>query len=129
MKLKKKINKTVQRERLKMEPFSSELPYRIHDWLIISLKDICIVIRKSPTFLPSRYMYKYNIDTYSNINSSIKLLSTSTEQVAIMNNLSNLISVKSGSHDINGINFNEVNDLMHHIGLAKKKLITRQSGE
>ena len=36
-----------------MEPFSSELPYHIHDWLIISLKDVGIVIRKWPTFLPS----------------------------------------------------------------------------
>ena len=40
---------------LKMEPFLSELPYHIYDWLIISLKDFCIVIRKWPTFLlPSR---------------------------------------------------------------------------
>ena len=37
-----------------MEPFLSELPYHIYDWLIISLKDFCIVIRKWPTFLPSR---------------------------------------------------------------------------
>ena len=36
-----------------MEPFLSELPYHIYDWLIISLKDFCIVIRKWPTFLPS----------------------------------------------------------------------------
>ena len=40
---------------LKMEPFSSELPYHIHDWLIISLKDFCILIRKWPTFLPSTF--------------------------------------------------------------------------
>ena len=51
------------------------------------------------------YRYRYNIDMHSNINSSIKLL----------NNLSTLLSVKSGSHDINGFNFNEVNDLIHHI--------------
>ena len=54
---------------------------------------------------------------HSNINSSIKLLSSSnlSEQVAIVNNLSTLLSVKSGSHDIHGFNFNEVNDLIHHI--------------
>ena len=42
---------------------------------------------------------------FSNINSSIKLLSSSNlsdEQVAIVNNLSTLLSVKSGSHDIHG---------------------------
>ena len=51
------------------------------------------------------YRYKYNIDMHSNINSSIKLLSSSNlsdEQVAIVNNLSTLLSVKSGSHDIHG---------------------------
>ena len=55
---------------------------------------------------------------HSNINSSIKLLSSSNisdEQVAIVNNASTLLSVKSGSHDMNGFNFNEVNDLIHHI--------------
>ena len=36
-----------------MQPCSSELPFHIHDWLIISLKDFCIVIRKWPPFLPS----------------------------------------------------------------------------
>ena len=64
------------------------------------------------------YRYRYNIDLHSNINSSIKLLSSSNisdEQVAIVNNLSTLLSVKSGSHDINGFNFIEVNDLIHHI--------------
>ena len=55
---------------------------------------------------------------YSNINSSIKLFNASNisdGQVAIVSNLSTLLSVKSGSHDIIGINFNEVNDLIHHI--------------
>ena len=67
------------------------------------------------------YRYRYNIDMYSNINSSINLLSASNtrisdeQQVAIVNNLSTLLSVKSGSHDIIGFNFNEVNDLIHHI--------------
>ena len=36
-----------------MNPLSSELPFRVHNWLIISLKDFCIVIRKWPTFWPS----------------------------------------------------------------------------
>ena len=66
------------------------------------------------------YRYRYNVGMYmySNINSSIKLLGASNisdEQVAIVNNLSTLLSVKSGSHDIIGFNFNEVNDLIHHI--------------
>ena len=65
------------------------------------------------------YRYRYNIDMYSNINYSIKLLSASNindEQVAIVNNLSTLLSVKSGSHDIIGFNFNEVECIkIHHI--------------
>ena len=50
---------------------------------------------------------------YCNINSSIKLLHASNisdKQIAIVNNLSTLLSVKSGNHEINGFNFNEVND-------------------
>ena len=43
-----------------MHPFSSELPFHICDWLIISLKDFCIVIRKWPTFLPSTSRVKVN---------------------------------------------------------------------
>ena len=46
---------------------------------------------------------------YSNMNSRIKRLSSSNisdEQVAIVNNLSTLLSFKSGSHDINVFNFN-----------------------
>ena len=31
-----------------------------------------------------------------------------------MNNLSTLLHVKSGSYDINGFNFKEVNDLIYH---------------
>ena len=38
---------------LKVHPFSSELSFHIHNWLIINLKDFCIVFRKWPTFLPS----------------------------------------------------------------------------
>ena len=31
---------------LQVNPLSSELPFHVHNWLIISLKDYCIVIRK-----------------------------------------------------------------------------------
>ena len=37
--------KRFKEKSLKMEPFLSELPYHIYDWLIISLNDFCIVIR------------------------------------------------------------------------------------
>ena len=37
-----------------MNPLSSELPFHVHNWLIVSLKDVCIVTRKWPTFWPSR---------------------------------------------------------------------------
>ena len=36
-----------------MNPLSSELSFHVHNWLIINLKDFCIVIRKWPTFWPS----------------------------------------------------------------------------
>ena len=36
-----------------MNPLSSELLFYVHNCLIISLKDFCIVIRKWPTFLLS----------------------------------------------------------------------------
>ena len=36
-----------------MNPLSSELPFHVHNWLIISLKGFCIVIRNWPTFWPS----------------------------------------------------------------------------
>ena len=39
-----------------MNPLSSELPFHVHNWLIISLKDFCFVIRKWPTFWPSRFL-------------------------------------------------------------------------
>ena len=47
--------------RLKVDPgemlkLSSELPFHVHNWLIISIKDFCIVIRKWPTFWPSSHM-------------------------------------------------------------------------
>ena len=43
-----------------MNPLSSELPFHVHNWLIISLKDFCIVIRKWPTFWPSTYKLCYD---------------------------------------------------------------------
>ena len=45
--------KWIKEKSLKMHPFSSELSFHIHNWLIINLKDFCIVIRKWPSFLPS----------------------------------------------------------------------------
>ena len=38
--------KWIKEKSLKMHLFLSELPFHIHDWLIIGLKDFCIVIRK-----------------------------------------------------------------------------------
>ena len=36
-----------------MNSLSSELPFHAHNWLIISLKDFCVVIRIWPTFWSS----------------------------------------------------------------------------
>ena len=36
-----------------MNPLSPELPFHVHNWLIISLKDVGIVIRKWPNVWPS----------------------------------------------------------------------------
>ena len=49
----KNILKWIQEICFKINPFSSELPFHVHNWLIISLKDFCIVIRKWPPFWPS----------------------------------------------------------------------------
>ena len=40
-----------------MNPLSSELPFPVHNWLIISLNDFCIVIRKLPTFWPFTFIH------------------------------------------------------------------------
>ena len=37
----------------KMNARSSELPFHVHNWLIITLKDFCFVIKKWSTFWPS----------------------------------------------------------------------------
>ena len=47
--------KWIQEKCFKMNPLSSELQFHVHNWLIISLKDFCIVIRKWPTFWPSTF--------------------------------------------------------------------------
>ena len=41
--------KWIQEICFKMNPLSSELPFHIHNWLIISFKNFCIVIRKWPS--------------------------------------------------------------------------------
>ena len=43
-----------------MIPLSSELPFHVQNWLIISLKDVCIVGRKWPTFLPTSIESNHN---------------------------------------------------------------------
>ena len=53
--------KWIQEICFKMNPLSSELPFHVHNWLIISLKDLCIVIRKWPTFLPSNNFHEFYI--------------------------------------------------------------------
>ena len=47
--------KWIKEKSLKKLPFSLEWSFHIHNWLIISLEDFCIVtvIRNWPTFLPS----------------------------------------------------------------------------
>ena len=44
-----------------MNPLSSELPFHVHNWLIISLKDFCIVIRKWLTFWRSNMVPRNSI--------------------------------------------------------------------
>ena len=61
------------------------------------------------------YRYMYSIDIYRTINFSIKQLSGSNindEQIAIVNNLSTLLSVRSGNNYINDFTLIEVNDLI-----------------
>ena len=62
----------------------------------------------------------FNIDMDSNINSSISRLSICSmndNQTAIVNNLKILISVKGGSHVINGFTTNEINDLVDQLSV------------
>ena len=60
----------------------------------------------------------YNIGIYRTINFIIKQLrggNINDEQIAIMNNLSTLLSVKSGNHYINNFTLIEVNDLINYL--------------
>ena len=72
----------------------------------------------------SIFRYMFNIDMDSNINSSISRLSICSmnvsfkqHQTAIVNNLKTLISVKGGSHVINGFTTNEINDLVDQLSV------------
>ena len=61
------------------------------------------------------YRYMYSIDIYRTINFSIKQLSASNdEQIAIVNNLSTLLCVRSGNNYINDFTLIKVNDLINH---------------
>ena len=64
------------------------------------------------------YTYMYSIDIYRTINFSIMQLSGSNindEQIAIVNNLSTLLSVRSGNNYINDFTLIEVNDLINYL--------------
>ena len=66
-----------------------------------------------------RYMY-HGIDIYRTINFSIKQLSGSNsndEQIAIVNNLSTLFSVRSVNNYINDFTLIEVNDLINYLSI------------
>ena len=60
----------------------------------------------------------YSIDIYRTINFRIKQLSGSNinnEQIAIVNNLSTVLSVRSGNNFINDFTLIEVNDLINYL--------------
>ena len=62
----------------------------------------------------------YSLDIYSTINFRIKQLSGSNindEQIAIVNNLSTLLSVRSGNNYINDFTLIEVNDLINYLSI------------
>ena len=64
------------------------------------------------------YRYMYSIDIYRTINFSKKQLCGSNindEQIAIVNNLSTLLSVRSGNNYINYFTLIEVNDLIYYL--------------
>ena len=64
------------------------------------------------------YRYMYSIDIYRTINFSIKQLSRSNindEQIANVNNLSLLLSVRSGNNYINDFTLIKVNDLINYL--------------
>ena len=57
-----------------MNPLSSELPFHVHKWLIISLQDFCIVIRKWPTFWPSILTRAVTINRFESIQVANRLI-------------------------------------------------------
>ena len=64
------------------------------------------------------YRYVYSTDIYRTINFSIKQLSGSNinyEQIAIVNNLSTVSSVRSGNNYINDFTLIEVNDFINYL--------------
>ena len=63
--------KWIQEKCFKMNPLSSELPFHVHNWLIISFKDFCIVIRKWPTFWPSSVVVDGSFSNYADVESGI----------------------------------------------------------
>ena len=66
------------------------------------------------------YRYMYSIDIYRTINFSIKQLSISNindKQIAIVINLSTLLSVRSVNHYINKFTLIEVNDLTNYVSI------------
>ena len=65
-----------------------------------------------------RYTCMYSIDIYRTITFSIKQLIGSNindEQIAIVNNLSTLLSVRCGNNYINDFTLIEVNDLINYL--------------
>ena len=59
-----------------MNPLSSELPFHVHNWLISSLKDFSIVIRKWPTCISITGSPEINF--YFNSQNSVAVLSDLT---------------------------------------------------
>ena len=62
----------------------------------------------------------YGKDIYRNINFSIKQINGSNiidEQIAIVNNLSTVLSVRSENHCINNFNLIKVNDLISYLSI------------
>ena len=66
------------------------------------------------------YRYMYSIDIYHTINFKIKQFVGSNindEQIAIVNKLSTLLSVRSGNNYINDFTLIEVNDLINYLSI------------
>ena len=66
------------------------------------------------------YRYMYSIDNYRTINVSIKQLSGSNindEQIAIVNNISTLLSDRSRNNYINNFTLIEVTDFINYLSI------------